>query len=144
MQTPDTFPGVTPDMMNAQPGEAVPYDPANGTPAWPTDAPTGMRPDVGLGPDIAPPGDQQDVLPADDDTDEFQSRDRLAVELLLAAEGMTKAAGVAAGGNDADQAAKFASAAHDFVKAHVVLSPLEAADDLTHGTTTPQPTTPQQ
>lgn len=120
--------------MNTPPDAMPMPDPALGPPdGMPQDAPTGMRPvDPSMGLSVVP-------SQADDDTDEFQARDRLAVELLLAAEGMAKAAGVAAGTNDADQAAKFASAAHDFVKAHVVLSPLEAADDLTHSQPVSQP-----
>lgn len=88
------------------------------------------------GPQAVPDPSQQPQVPGqDDDTEEYTTRDRLAVELMLAAEKMAKAAGVAQAGDDADKAGKYAAAALDYTKAHVLLSPLEAADDLAQNNT---------
>lgn len=66
----------------------------------------------------------------DGDVIEVETRDRVAVQLLIAAEKMCEAAAIAQGENNADGCAKYGAAALDYVKAHVLLAPIEAADDL--------------
>lgn len=72
---------------------------------------------------------EYDGNPADDVV-EVEMRDKLAVCLLDAAEHAAQAVRIAAEANDGDNAKKLAEAAESLTKAHVLLAPIEAADDL--------------
>lgn len=64
---------------------------------------------------------------------EIEGREKLLIELTVAATDMANACKMMRAENDAERAEKFAVAAQRLTQAVVLLSPLEASDDLATG-----------
>lgn len=115
--------------MSPLPDAPTPMDPSQGAPGMDAGPPP-LDPSMMQGADQhAPVAPVQDTVV--EDAGEMEARDRLELELLLAATQMCKAASMATAGSTptAVDAEKYAAAAQHFTQAAVLLAPQEAVDD---------------
>lgn len=109
------------------PAEVDPAEGMGGVPVDPSQGPPMV--DAPADPMMTPPP----VGPVLDDAEELELRDELTMQLMVSAIKLTNAVEVSIGGNMAQDAERYASAAQHLTQAAVLLAPQEAIDDAVAG-----------